>query len=146
MVSYAIGNIRNYQIVAVCMSLITVPLAWVLFKLGLPPYWVIILRLFNNVSFSIYRLFYLKVRMDFPILNFVKKIILPVCLVSIFTFVVSYVAFYFTAFNVVVQFFVSCTVTVLANVFAMYSIGCNKTERDYALSLVKKAMRKVKHK
>lgn len=84
--------------------------------------------------------------MDFPILNFVKKIVLPVCLVSIFALVVSYTAFYFTSFNVVVQFFVSCTITVLANVFAMYFIGCNKTEREYALSLVKKIIQKVNRK
>lgn len=143
MVAYAIGNIRNYQIVSVCLSLVIIPLAWVLFKLGVPPYWVIILRLFSNISFSIYRLFYLKVRMDFPILNFVKKIVLPVCLVTIFSLLVSYAAFYFTSFNVVVQFFVSCIITVLANIFAMYYIGCNKTEREYALSLIKKAIKKV---
>ena len=144
MVSYAIGNIRNYQIVAVCFSLVTVPLAWGLFKLGLSPYWVIILRLFSNIGFSIYRLFYLKVRMDFPIFTFIKKIVLPVCLVSVFALVLSYASFYLTSFNKGVQFFVSCTVTVLANIFAMYFIGCNKSEREYAISLVKKAIKKVK--
>lgn len=142
MVSYAIGNIRNYQIVAFVISLITVPVAWILFKFGLPPYWVIILRVLSNLIFSSWRLGYLHSRMNFPVLQFIKYVLIPEIFVVLISFVVSFCSFFILKNNVVIQFFVSCTVTVLMNIFAMWFIGCNKTERVYLKNLIVKYLKR----
>lgn len=142
MVSYAIGNIRNYQIVAFIMSLLTVPFAWILLREGFPPYWVIILRVISNLIFSMWRMGYLKKRMNFPVLNYIRKVIIPLLLVCIFSFIASYTIYLFLSNNVVLQFFISCFVSVIVNILLMLFIGCAKEERNYVLNLIKTKMKK----
>lgn len=137
MVSYAIGNIRNYQIVAFVISLITIPIAFLLFSLHFPPYWIVILRVLNNFLFSSWRLGYLRKRMDFPCIEFIKTILIPCLLVALFSFIISFIIFYLTRFNIIVQFFISCTTTVISNLIAMWFIGCKKNEREYFIGLIK---------
>lgn len=142
MVSYAIGNIRNYQIVAFSVSLITVPIAWILFKFGFPPYWIVILRVLNNFVFSSWRLGYLKKRMNFPVLNFIRLVIIPSVIVVTISFIFSYISFIIT--KGVLQFFASCIVSVIINIIAMWVIGCNKSERLYLKNLIHRFLKKQK--
>ena len=142
MVSYAIGNIRNYQIVAFCVSLITVPLAWLLFKLGLPSYWIVIIRVLNNFVFSCWRMGYLNKRIQFPVLKFIKTVFIPLLFVVVISFIVSFFTFYYLKNNVILQFFISCTVTVIINIIAMCFLGCNKNERNMIIDMIKKFSKK----
>lgn len=142
MVSYAVGNIKNYQIVAFIVSLISVPIAWLLFKIGFPPYWIVILRVLSNFIFSCWRLGYLKKRMDFPVIKFLIKVLLPSLAVVCLTLLISFAVFIFMKFNIIAQFFVSCTVTVFANFVTMWFIGCRKNERDWMIGLIKKFSKK----
>lgn len=142
MVSYAIGNIRNYQIVALIISLITVPVAWLLFYLGFKPYWIIIIRVISNLLFSMWRMGYLYKRMNFPVWNYLKMVLIPSLFVVVISFCVSYGVFFITSSNIIIQFFVSCTVTVLANIVCMWIIGCNQSEREFLIALIKKIIKK----
>ncbi|MDY5122289.1 MAG: hypothetical protein SPE59_00625 [Treponema sp.] len=144
MVSYAIGNIRNYQIVAFVIPVLSVPVAWMLFKFGLPPYWIVIIRVLNNFIFSLWRLGYLKKRMNFPVLIFIKNVILPGLFVVTISSIVSFMSFYFTRFNNIVQFFVSCTATVVVNIVAMYYIGCTNDEKQYVRNIISNYIKKGK--
>lgn len=136
MVSYAIGNIRNYQIVAFFISLLTVPIAWILCKIGFSSYWIVLLRVLSNFMFSAWRLGYLKKRMSFPVMQFLKDVVLPIIIVVVGSFIVSFLVFKFT--DGVVRFFASCITTVLVNILIMYFIGCNSNEKEYAIILLKK--------
>lgn len=129
MVSYAIGNIRNYQIVAFCIPIMTIPILWMLFKMGMPPYWIVIIRVLSNLLFSFWRMGYLKKRMKFPVLKYVQAVLLPVFIITFFSFIVSYISYIIT--DGLIQFFVSCTVSVVINVVGIWLIGCNKEERVY---------------
>lgn len=138
MLSYAIGNIRNYQIVAFIFSLLTVPLAWGALCIGCPPYTILIVRCLHNVCFSIYRFFYLRHRISFPVFLFCRQILLPCLLVLLISLFVSCVVFLCLLENSALQFFVTCMVTVLINAFVMIFIGCNHHERVFAFQLVRK--------
>lgn len=144
MVSYAIGSIRNYQIVAFCCSILTVPLAWILFKLGFPSYFIIVLRVLNNFVFSCWRLGYLKKRMNFPVFLFVRRVCVPGVCVILISLLVSYVGFKISSSNSIVQFFLSCTITVIVNVLSMYFIGCNSDEKIYVKKIFAKVLNRVK--
>ncbi len=144
MVSYAIGNIRNYQIVAFVMSFVTLPVVWLLFILNFPPYWVVILRVLNNLIFSCWRLGYLRKRMSFPVKEFIRTIIIPSLIVVCITFVSSFGIFFVLNFNVVIQFFISCIVSVIVNVCAIWFIGCKKNEREWISSVIKKIINKIR--
>ena len=136
MVAYAIGNIRNYQIVACCNALLQLPLLWICFKLGAPVFTMVIIRIFSMLVFSIWRLIYLNKRMSFPIFEYIKKVVFPIILITIVSFSLSYCAFYFT--KGYVQFFVSCTVTVICNIPLFYFVGCTKEEQRYLIDLLKR--------
>lgn len=144
MVSYAIGNIRNYQIVAFIMSFLTVPIAWILLKLGFPPYWIIILRVMSNLLFSMWRLGYLKNRMNFPVMNFIRKVFIPSLFVCVISFIVTYSIYILLVNNNVVQFFLSCSISVIINVVLMIFIGCGKEEKEYIKIIVKNLCRRNK--
>lgn len=138
MVSYAIGNIKNYQIVALSISIMTVPIAWLLFKIGLKPYFIVVIRVCSNLVFSIWRFGYLHKRMNFPVLNYIKIVLLPSVVVVFISLFVSYCSFLITSKNIILQFFASCTVTVLINIVCMWFIGCNKNEKSFIMNFIKK--------
>ena len=142
MVSYAIGNIRNYQIVAFIFAFITLPLAYVMFKFGMPPFIIILLRILNNLGFSLWRLFYLRKRMEFPVFDFVKKILIPSLLLSLITLIISFISFHLTRRNVILQFFVSCCVTIIMNFIFLFFIGCDKGEKKFIVGILKKIIKK----
>ena len=143
MVSYAIGNIRNYQIVAFGVSFLTVPLAYIGFTFGFPPYWIVILRVLANFTFSAWRLGYLKKRMNFPVLEYLKNVLFSCLLVVALSSIFSFVVFHLTKINTILQFFASCVATVISNIFAIYFLGCNKSEKEFLVKIIKKFLRKA---
>lgn len=144
MVSYAIGNIKNYQIVAFSFSILLLPLAYIFFKFGFPPYIIVILRIGCNILFSLWRLGYLQKRMTFPIREYCIRVLFPCFIISIISCLISFFCFYFTRKNVIVQFFASCSVTVIINVLLMYCFGCNKNEKQLVLKILKRVFKKEK--
>lgn len=140
MVSYAIGDIRNYQIIAFCVAIAQLPLLWVGLKIGLPAYSVIIVKIFSISLFSLWRLGYLRKRMCFPVKQYIYKVIIPIIVVTIISFFISFVSFKIT--NGIIQFFVSCAVTVICNSVLFYYIGCTYNEKQ----TLKKYLAKYLHK
>lgn len=144
MVAYAIGNIRNYQIVSFSFPIVLLPIVYFCFNIGLPPYIIIVLKICSNSIFSIWRLGYLKKRMDFPVRKYLLNVLFPCFIVVIVTLFISYFVFMKLKFNVVLQFFISCTVTVIANISSIWFIGCSKDERKFLLTYINKIIDKVK--
>lgn len=140
MISYAIGNIRNYQFVAFCFSLLNIPIAWIMFKLGLPSYSIMILRVCSNVIFSLWRMGYLYNRIKFPVIQFLKNVFIPVVYVVIISFIFSFGTFILLQNRLVLQFFISCTVTVFANIISIWLLGCNKNERAWIVKITQKLL------
>lgn len=136
MVAYSIGNIKNYQIVSFFLSLLVVPLAWVLCKFGAPPYWLIILRVINNITFSSWRLGYLHKRMNFPVINYLKRVIIHIILVVIVSSIVSLIAYIYT--GGIIRFIISCLISVIINIISVLFIGCDKNERVWIMQVLKK--------
>lgn len=142
MVSYAIGNIRNYQLVAFFMSIFTIPVSWILLKFGFPPYWVIIIRVMNNFLFSIWRLGYLNKRMRFPVIDFIKEVIVKSFFIIICSYMLTLLLHYYT--KGIIQFFLTCSFSVIINLLLMWYVGCTQTEKAYIKLLVSKFFRRSK--
>lgn len=140
MVAYAIGNIKNYQIVACCNAIFQLPLLWICLKLGAPAFTFMIVRIFSLTAFSIWRLFYLRKRMEFPVGLYISKVILPVIFITVISFFISYLAYFFT--EGLIQFFFSCIVTVICNVILFYFIGCSKEERQFIKNTITKKLKR----
>lgn len=142
MVAYAIGNIRNYQIVAFFVTLSQLPLLWGGLKIGLPAYTVIIIRILTMIVFSLWRLGYLNRRMGFPVIKYFKKVVFPIIWVTLISFICTFITFY--NLKGLLQFFCSCSVSVISTVIIICLIGCNKDERKSIILYIKKLGNKIK--
>ncbi len=142
MVAYAIGNIRTYQIVSFFVTICQLPLLWAGFKIGLPAYTVIIIKILTMLFFSSWRLGYLYKRMDFPVLCYIKKVVFPIILITIISFVCTFVTF--NNLKGLLQFFCSCTVSEISTILLCFFIGCNKDERKSIILYIKKLGNKIK--
>ena len=136
MVAYAIGNIRNYQIFAFINAILQLPLIWILFRMQMPPYMAICVRIFSLVLFSLWRLGYLYKRMDFPVFIYVKKVIIPIIVVTIITFLLTYFCFLLT--EGLWRFFLSCVVSVFVNIIIIYIVGCTRNEKLFVMKLIRR--------
>lgn len=142
MVAYAIGNIRNYQIVAFVNALLQLPIAYILLRTGCPPYTIIIVKIFSLLLFSVWRFVYLYKRMRFPVLKYILYVVVPVFFVVGISFIISRIAYLF--FEGTLKFLFSCSVTVIVNIVAMYFIGCDRSERKYIITTLGKVLVKDK--
>lgn len=142
MVAYAIGNIRNYQVIACCNAMIQLPLLWLCFVFGTPVYTIMLIRIFSNLTFSIWRLYYLYKRMKFPVVSYIKKVIIPIVFVTLISLAITYLSFRYT--NGVFQFFFSCSISVICNLLLFYFIGSTSGEKQALKQYLLKILKKVK--
>lgn len=75
MTVFAIGNIKTYQIVISVLCLSVIPVSWAVLSLGLPPYWILIYKIFISLAIMIYRIQYLAKKIEFPSRKYYRDIV-----------------------------------------------------------------------
>lgn len=81
--TWATGNIRNYQITLALIRILTLPATYFLLKYGMEPYTILIAWVIVNTAGYIYRLFYLRKQIRFPLTAYLKEVLGPVVLISL---------------------------------------------------------------
>ena len=120
----AYGNIRNYQIIVGGIKLFALPLAWTILALGGSPITGVIVNIFLEVICLVLRLWYNKIRLDFPVNKFIFSSLL--CwTVFLLSLVVSYLFKYF----VTDKLLVSLPVSILILGIVIYTLGLKKSEK-----------------
>jgi len=74
MLAHATGDIKKYQLVLSSFSLVIIPIGWLLLKLNFEPESIIVLLIIINVFVLIYRVSFLKQKMNFPVGDYYKLI------------------------------------------------------------------------
>lgn len=123
----ATGKIRNYQILMSVMILLNLPLSYLFLKLGYVPEIVLIIRCLLNIIILFVRLFYLRCLYGFPILVYVREVIVRVIYVTLPTALIIYIPLDMNAtfFDVLIASFV----VLLFILFIVYFVGLNLEER-----------------
>ena len=124
----ATGTIRNYQILISSSIFLNFPLAYIVLKLGLPVYSVWVVRIVVNVITMTVRCIYMKRKMDFPLLLYVRQVIMPIVLVSVIALPVP------ISLQLLIQgFWPNLIVVGLSTFFVMildvYFVGMDKYEK-----------------
>ena len=132
----ATGKIRNYQILVGSLILLNLPIGYLVLKVGLPVYYVWVIRILVNIIVFISRCLYIKLQYSFPINLYFKKVMLPVIIVTfiavpVSTFVSEAITRYW------VQFVISCVVSLSVTIIAIYYFGLTRIERTTLLGLIK---------
>ena len=79
----ATGKIKNYQILMSSILLCNIPVAIIMLKIGYEPESVWITKIFFNAVAMIGRIYYLIKLIQFPVLNYIRNVIIPIMSVSI---------------------------------------------------------------
>ncbi|GHV07538.1 hypothetical protein FACS189485_18020 [Spirochaetia bacterium] len=135
----ATGDIKRYQIIFNSFMFANLPLSFIFLWLGYSPVWVLIIRLFLDVLAGTWRVFYLRKKINFPILRFLLDVIIPiVVIVVISTLVVTYIHTLFA--GKLLNLVVSCCVSTLCLGFLVYFIGLKPSERIGVNKWIKKIL------
>lgn len=74
----AVGRVKIYMITVFTLTLLNVPVAYLLLKHGISPTWVMWVKIILNICTLIFRIMYLKISIDFPAYSYIKNVVLKV--------------------------------------------------------------------
>lgn len=138
----ATGDIKKYQIVIGCQTLLFLPITYVAFKCGTPAYFSMIILCVIYIVALFFRFSFLKKILKIGFQTYWRKVILPLILVLILSGVVLYAIhllnccnLYLRLLRIVLDFFAVCLIILF--------IGISKKER---LSMAKVLVRHIKNK
>lgn len=83
----ATGDIKKYQIVVGTIMLLNVPLSWILLKIGLPVYVPFIVSVGITTVAGAIRLYLCRSMLSFPVMEYLRKVLVPVALLTLVSFV-----------------------------------------------------------
>ena len=138
---FATGKIRTYQIVISLVLLMNVPLAYIVGKLGLPPAAVYVIRASIFVVALTVRLMYLKRLINLSILQFAKKVVYPITLVSLPLFALIFAKHQYLPNTNFISFMIESVTIVLVEIGLIGWLGLNKSERTF---ISKTILKKIK--
>lgn len=136
----ASGIVRNYQIVVCSISLLTLPLVYIAFKLGFAPYSAMIVTIIVEFFCHFARLYMLKRNIKFPMTEYFKKVTLVIIVITLVS-VIPPIIVYNLVEGTVVQFFSVCIMSLFSSLSFGFYIGFNSYERKKILYKAKAIVR-----
>ena len=130
MVAHAIGNIKNYQLILISLSLSMIPVAWVVLLLDWKPEYILAYQILINIIVLVYRVNYLKRKVNFPSQRFYKEVILKCCvLICLLSFPITFLASLYI--SGIIRIIITLILSILSTTFLFYFIGLNQQERFF---------------
>lgn len=138
----ATGNIRKYSMYVESMTILCLPVSWVLFKLGMPSYYVFVTMIGLCILAHIIRLLMLQTSIsDLTVSKYLARLVLPgILIISITTLIVYCVEGLHT--NRILQLFLSFIVSAISISILLYAVGISKKERSLIKDLVNRKIKK----
>ena len=126
----ATGKIKIYQITIGCIMMLTLPISYIILRLGNPPESVFIVSLFFSFIAYISRFYLTQKAIKISILNYIKEVIYRICIVILTSYAICYL---------ISTFFITTTITTLISCFLYaiittsitYYIGLNNQEKQF---------------
>lgn len=139
----ATGKIRNYQIIAVCLGIIVLPLSWLCYKFGLPAYTCYILLIINYILVIVVRLYLLQLYIKSFLYWFLVNCVIPISKVLALTMLLTlFVTNYFHASLGRVFITVACTTSF--GITTIYFFGMSIVERSKLRTIISSKISHIK--
>jgi O-antigen/teichoic acid export membrane protein len=135
-IAQATGKIKLYQSVVSGTLLLNIPVSFIIFKMGFPPYTAMIIAIFLTITAFFLRLVMIKRLVSFSIIQFSKLVIIPAFIVFILSGIVPLIIT--NMFNE--SFLRLCASVILGvsiTVVFIYAIGLTKQERYAIIRLIR---------
>ena len=131
----ATGKIRSYQILMASIIFLNFPIAYIVLKIGLPVYFVWVVRIFVNMMTMTARCVYMKKKLEFPLLPYLRNVIVPVLLVTIVALPVPGILYYFID-GFWQKLFVIGFTTLIITMLDVYFVGMNLREKELVKTMI----------
>ena len=131
------GRIKKYQLLVQTITLLSLPLAIVMFKFGLPSYYMFVSILFCCVVAHVFRIYCLKELFpDFNVKDYLAHIVIPGAVTISLTVFLTWLI-YINISNQIINFVVVFVTSPLILCLLALLIGISKTERVQLIDFVK---------
>lgn len=131
------GDIKKYQIVSTCFSLGAIILAFVSYYAGMPAFTGQLINTLVNCTFMLWRIYYLKKKIDFPWKRYCKSVYLPIVFIVVLS-VIPTVFVKGAVTNQIIGFFASCITSCVVLALLYCTIGLTKSEKNSILQMIRK--------
>lgn len=137
----ATGNIKEYSLYVESLTILNLPICWLVFKCGAPSYSIFIVMITLCVLAHIVRLHMLKMcAPNFTLGKYFRQLVGPSISLVAITCLVT-ITCRQLAQQELSKFFITCAVSTLCLVTTIYFIGINKEERTLAKSIIRKILK-----
>lgn len=136
---HASGKVRDCQIVVGGLSLLTLPLAYLLLKMGYNPTSALVAALFISVLCLFARVALLSRTIEFPAVSFLRQVALKMLLLTIASYAIPLALYHFTNVNWW-TFIIVCIVSFISGVIFSYYLGIEKHEREVIMLKIKEKL------
>lgn len=140
MAAHAIGNIRNYQLVISTFGYLMIPISWGVLLLGYEPYWILAFQSVLNILVLVYRVQYLKSKINFPAKDYYYSVVFKF-LILIPLLTIPELILASTWFDGFIKILVVSLLSVIIIVPATFYLGFDKHERDVIIEMVRSKIR-----
>lgn len=140
----ATGKIKRYQIIVGGCLMLNVPVSYIFFKLGYSPEIAFEIAFTNAIICLYLRLYLLKLMIGLSILDFVKKVILKIVLVSILTFMPVYLINLKIGYSSILGVSLSAFLIVVWTIVVIYMVGIDATEKFFLKNMIDKFKKRFK--
>lgn len=138
------GDIKYFQIGISIIMLLELPIAYVLLKIGMEPYFALMPAIFTNILGILFRLFIANKIIAF---NYIKSYISEIFLKGVPIIVIGIIVSYFVGSlipNDIVRFFITSVFSVSLTCALIYFLGLSKAEKEVVMSYVNSAINRMK--
>lgn len=129
MALYAVGNVKNFNILAAGVLLLVVPISYILLKYNFPIYSPLIVNFAATFVEFVFVLYLLKKYVDISAIVFIRETFVPCSLVVIITFLSVYIIkHYFTVVNFS-SFIITTIFSIIATLLSVYYLALEENMR-----------------
>ena len=134
MVAHATGDIKQYQIVISIISILIVPVSFVVLQTGLPPYYILAFQILLNIIIFIYRLLFARAKVGFPISKYMVSVLLRCIILSV---IIAPLPIFMSMYAIGLwQNFIVIVVSVFLSGCVFFFLGVDRSTRNAILSFV----------
>ena len=126
----ATGNIKRYVLILTTIECLVFPLTWLAFSFGLPAEAAYIAFILVYLGVDIIRLFLMKQMLNFTPWIFVKNVVFPISIVTLFSFIVP-TCLYLQMKAGIVRLITVIMASSLSSVFCIEMFGLTSNERYF---------------
>ena len=140
--AHSTGKIALYQSVVGTMTILNIPISYMFLSLGSGPLTVFLVSLIISITNLFLRLWIVNRLVDFPVLDYIKKVFVNCLIVSLISSVIPITMHHFLMDGSILMFIIICLVSVFSSSMTIFTLGLQPNERTIVVNAIKKKLHK----